>query len=201
LESENKSKISVKEKIPSKLMKKHLVYISFLIFLTFQVPLLWFAFWRAGNVWGDTGAERPGQIPLAVGWVALVATAAGFGALGSSIKYFLSPSDRVSIYDESIHAFISMHFIGASFGVLVLLLFMGRLVSGGLFPTFEYPFPSLTPFRLRLDGWGKVMIWSFIGGYNQYFLPNLLDKLMAKKPDDTLEGENKDEETKGPSPH
>ncbi|MDG4597179.1 MAG: hypothetical protein P9F75_16075 [Candidatus Contendobacter sp.] len=169
-------------------MKKNLFYISLGIFFVLLIPLLIFAYWRAGHIWGYEHGERPDQLIVAIGWIAIFAAAAAFGSLGSAIKYFLGPSNSgISIYDKSIHAFISMHFFGAAFAIVVLLLFVGQLVKGGLFP--EIDSSTLEPFKMRLDTWGKIMIWSFVAGYHEYFLPSLLEKIMPKQNETLPTGE------------
>jgi hypothetical protein len=67
-------------------------------------------------------------------------------------------------------------FVGGVFGLLVVLLFLGQFVSGSLFPSiFSIGFTHL---YLSPPSWAKLMIWTFIGGFSERFVPELLGKLV-----------------------
>lgn len=174
-------------------MKKHLFYVSLSIFLIFLLPLVIFAFWKSGNTWGLDPEEWPPQVIVGLGWLSIFSAAAAFGSLGSAIRYFLGPPQRVSIYDESIHAFIAMHFIGATFGIVLLLLFTSNIISGALFPSISAG--RLEPFAMRLGTWAEIMIWAFVAGYYEYFLPNILSRIVQKTDDDAHKKNNPNKET------
>lgn len=77
---------------------------------------------------------------------------------------------------------------GAIFAVVLFLMFLGGLIEGTLFPT-NLAFPdwklgdpivaaSLVPF-------GKLLLWSFIAGFAERFVPDTLDNLVLKGKDAT----------------
>jgi hypothetical protein len=76
---------------------------------------------------------------------------------------------------------------GAIFAVLLYLIFLGKLVSGGIFPEGLTPFhlswgpvhwtadPQMTP-----DNYAKLVVWSFIAGFAERFVPDTLDRLVSR---------------------
>jgi hypothetical protein len=79
---------------------------------------------------------------------------------------------------------------GAIFALVLLALFMGGLVSGQLFPEFansgglRYYIKKFTWIgdggSLDSLGYAKLMVWSFIAGFAERFVPDTLDRLVAK---------------------
>jgi hypothetical protein len=80
--------------------------------------------------------------------------------------------------------------IGAIAATVLYLIFIGNLVSGGLFPevscqhphtcatlqdVMQYYFPS------EPEDYGKTMVWSFIAGFSERLVPDLLQSLVAKQ--------------------
>jgi hypothetical protein len=77
--------------------------------------------------------------------------------------------------------------IGGIFSVVLFLIFASGLASGSLFPTLT-PQDGITDFKsfianLQPKGtieWGKLLVWSFIAGFAERFVPDTLDRLIAK---------------------
>src|SRR4029078_4561252 len=67
-------------------------------------------------------------------------------------------------------------FTGAAFALVLWLMFLGGLLSGELFPK-EIAGPLTSPIPKDL---AKLLVWSFIAGFAERFVPDLLDKLGLK---------------------
>ncbi|MCA1565636.1 MAG: hypothetical protein LC803_08350 [Acidobacteria bacterium] len=75
---------------------------------------------------------------------------------------------------------------GASFSLVLLFIFLGGLLRGGLFP--DYPDQDGATFihllrTVALDGtqFAKLLVWSFIAGFAERFVPDFLDRFTAKE--------------------
>lgn len=76
--------------------------------------------------------------------------------------------------------------IGATFALVVYLLFMGGILTGGLFPGFECSGDGFTSYRAFSNcsptsnsDVARAMVWGFVAGFAENFVPNILDKLAA----------------------
>jgi hypothetical protein len=78
--------------------------------------------------------------------------------------------------------------IGSFFAVLLYFLFVSGFLQGGFFPTFaEVPAGngsgiSISDFLAHgvpksIAEWGKLLVWSFIAGFAERFVPGVLDRL------------------------
>lgn len=67
---------------------------------------------------------------------------------------------------------------GAIFATLLFLTFIGGLVQGSLFPRFggDGWFDVL----FRPSDWARLMVWSFIAGFSERFVPDLLNNLILR---------------------
>lgn len=104
--------------------------------------------------------------------------------------------------------------IGAVFALALYLLFMGGVLSGGLFPDFECSGDDFTSYRAFADcnpttnaDVALAMVWAFVAGFAENFVPNILDKLAAdaaeEHPSDSgIEGAGRGAEQRGDAaPH
>lgn len=80
--------------------------------------------------------------------------------------------------------------IGAIAAVVLYLIFLAQLVKGGLFPNIDcasakkcediqglmHNFLPVTP-----ADFGKVMVWSFVAGFSERLVPDLLQSLVARQ--------------------
>jgi hypothetical protein len=75
--------------------------------------------------------------------------------------------------------------VAVAFAFLLYLVFMGGLLSGGLFPEFQrgdHSFRSISRFVLEMNpnsnaDFAKLLVWSFVAGFSGKFVPNLIAKL------------------------
>jgi hypothetical protein len=80
--------------------------------------------------------------------------------------------------------------IGAISATVIYLMFVGKFLQGGLFPVMDCLHGSKceTVLELMKDYWpktppdyGKALVWAFIAGFSERFVPNLLQSLAAKQ--------------------
>jgi hypothetical protein len=80
---------------------------------------------------------------------------------------------------------------GAIFGVILYLIFTGHLVQGELFPKINSETSeSITGLAFRVFSlntgpatgldFAKLLVWSFVAGFAERFVPDVLDRLIAK---------------------
>lgn len=84
--------------------------------------------------------------------------------------------------------------LGAIFAIVLLLIFLGGLVGGTVFPAFE-PLPckdcafsggiAAWPFWTKLcpsssTEYAKLFLWSFIAGFAERFVPDILDRVIER---------------------
>jgi hypothetical protein len=77
--------------------------------------------------------------------------------------------------------------IGGTFAIVLFLIFCAGLASGDLFPKFQpqQDVPDFVTFAtslhpVDLGQWGKLLVWSFIAGFAERFVPDTLDRLIAR---------------------
>lgn len=75
--------------------------------------------------------------------------------------------------------------VAGVFGVVLYSLFLTDMLSGALFPNFEgldeeyntiVEFFSRVGPKEQIDA-AKAIVWAFIAGFSERFVPNILDKL------------------------
>jgi hypothetical protein len=102
------------------------------------------------------------------------------------ISIFELENGRFSIFQAPIS--------GSIFAVLLFFLFMGELVSGGIFPNFHGLNFALHNFKWKTDSpllgpnYAKLIVWCFIAGFAERFVPDTLDRLIAKSRDTSGSG-------------
>lgn len=77
--------------------------------------------------------------------------------------------------------------IGGVFAIVLFLIFASSLASGTLFPTLP-PRANVSDFKTFIEHlqpentleWGKLLVWSFIAGFAERFVPDTLDRLIAR---------------------
>jgi hypothetical protein len=123
-------------------------------------PMAWFVFPAA--VLGATVNERSSTI------VAPTVERSGHRTVGWWLGWFLWKTT-----------------VAIVFAVVLWMLFVSTLVSGELFPAFtnvDQTFAGMDGFLAEIDpstnaDAAKLMVWSFIAGYSERFVPNLVQSL------------------------
>ena len=78
--------------------------------------------------------------------------------------------------------------LGGIFAVAAYLIFAGKLLEGPFFPAFKdtdsayeglLKFFDVTPAK-NIDV-AKMLVWGFVSGFSERFVPNLLDKFSQNK--------------------
>jgi magnesium-transporting ATPase (P-type) len=113
-------------------------------------------------------------------WFTLFSSSAFFSCMGSLVSYLSRESDYLDdIENESF--VLSVHIVGSIFGIMLLLLFMGGFVAGNLFPSFGYGgFFGIYHTVSSPQFWAKLFVWTFIAGFSERLIPNLLTNLASK---------------------
>ena len=120
------------------------------------------------------------------------------GALGGTIStYIRIKSLPLMDKEESIIRILAVlqiyitPVISGIFGFLLYLLFASGIVSGALFPefsglkdSFESAQSMIETIKIKtnLDGI-KALVWSFIAGFSERMVPNILDKIIKESDD------------------
>lgn len=118
------------------------------------------------------------------------------GAIGGAISYERRvqslPTGGESLGDLVMLSVGSGLFLspiaGGLFAIVLYLLFAAGLAEGAVFPKLgepNAPIRSLTEFALMIrpattSAWAQLLIWSFVAGFAERFVPDTLDRLIAK---------------------
>lgn len=109
--------------------------------------------------------------------IAVISGAALFGALGATLS-ILSRRGSLLIGTQQL---ICLQLVGATFALILALIFAGGFISGTLFPT---GLDSWFGVIYRHEQFAKLLVWSFIAGFSERTIPEILRKLT-----DRLSGE------------
>jgi hypothetical protein len=105
--------------------------------------------------------------------------------LQSLPSYGESLSDLVELSGRMTVRFTPI--IGGVFAIVLFLVFASGLASSTLFPTLP-PKTNVSDFATFIEhlqpentlDWGKLLVWSFIAGFAERFVPDTLDRLIAR---------------------
>jgi hypothetical protein len=119
-------------------------------------------------------------------WLAIFSSAAFLGALGATVSFI----SRHYLNERQLkrqQTLMGTQLLGAVFASVLLFTFIGGLVQGSLFPSIQVG--SWTDLNLRVPDWSKLLVWSFIAGFSERFVPDLLDNLIFRvsKDDESTE--------------
>jgi hypothetical protein len=129
-------------------------------------------------------AAGGGKIPaylryIAHEWLAVFSTAMGFAAIGFVMSFLsreaATPAQLAELKPASL--FLTT-LIGSVFGLILLLMFVANLIQGSLFPNFTQSARWQDLF-INVQDWAKLMVWSFIAGFSERFVPSLIKNLIA----------------------
>jgi hypothetical protein len=121
-------------------------------------------------------------------WLALVPLVGALGGLISSQRRVQS----IPSVGESLTDLTNLHFFGRSltasamsgaiFAAILCMLFASGLLKGGLFPTVDLNvrLPMDPNVHMPSESLARLLIWCFIAGFAEQFVPDALDRLVSK---------------------
>jgi hypothetical protein len=80
--------------------------------------------------------------------------------------------------------------VAVAFSWVLYLMFMGRVLTGGIFPAFSGdtdPFTDVPGFVAAVHpasnaDFAKLLLWAFVAGFSEKFVPNLISQITGSKP-------------------
>ena len=139
---------------------------------------------------------RSGFESLRITTILAVMSAGGVGGFVSAQRRVQSVSNRgESTLDlielSTLTGTLLAPITGAVFAAVLFMMFTGTLLSGGLFPTIATPKDSVAD-GMILEAftkgtgpatggdWAKLLVWCFISGFAERFVPDALDRLVSR---------------------
>jgi hypothetical protein len=110
------------------------------------------------------------------------------GLFNTYRRFNLIPSERLiaagpADWQMTLQIYMSP-LIGGLFGLVLYLIFLTGIVKGDLFPSFPCAIEKYQNLMqvlrncqpgLKQDA-AKALFWAFVGGFSEWFVPNLLDR-------------------------
>jgi hypothetical protein len=165
-------------------MRKHLSKVTF----GFIVVLLSLVALVTGAIWYFRGPN----------WTAPFAIVFAAGCLGGAVSY-VRRLQSLPTHGESLGDLVeltagsgvySSPVLGGLFASVLYIVFAAGLVTGTLFPALvnpstASPATTISEFLwkiqpLTVEAWAKLLVWSFVAGFAERFVPDTLDHLIAR---------------------
>jgi len=100
-----------------------------------------------------------------------------FGALGAAISLITrTRNNEYGLNKITTYEILSIQTIGGIFALILGFAFMGNMIAGTLFPN-PIVFTRIIYVQPAL---GKLVVWSFIAGFFERFVPNILGNFSKK---------------------
>jgi|SRR5579862_1826990 len=147
------------------------------------LPFLIFVYLKSTHPVPDPNSAGPGGwagLPIdyvSLEWFAIFSSVVFFGALGSTVSFF-SRHDLSDHLLKKQRTLVGTQLLGAVFASVLFFTFIGGLVQGSLFPDINAS--SWKGLSFRVPSWCKLLVWSFIAGFSERFVPDLLDNLILR---------------------
>jgi hypothetical protein len=131
------------------------------------------------------------QPRLVVSWLTLICgLVGGFVSIQQRLRKL--DEEDLTMLSESWSAVLLIPIYGAIFSQVLYLIFLAGLLQGDLFPAFYIPpfgdVPTDERFHQFLLGtypktgvdFAKLLFWSFVAGFSERFVPQLVNAMSAK---------------------
>jgi hypothetical protein len=136
----------------------------------------------------ERAARQPYDLPVTLLLVAFAGALGGFVSLQRRIQMIPTEGDPlVSIFElqNGVFSVYLAPLLGATFALVLFFIFLGGYLRGELFPDFTLPSLILGNFAwsgTRMSGgdFAKLLIWSFIAGFAERFVPDTLTRLVDR---------------------
>lgn len=108
--------------------------------------------------------------------IAIYSAVAAFGAIGAAVSLITRARNKKEVGNITPLELISIQTIGAIFAGILTLIFVADLIGGRVFPE-----PDLF-YRIIYvhPAFAKLLIWCFIAGFSERFVPNILNNLVKQ---------------------
>jgi hypothetical protein len=138
------------------------------------------------------GSTRQGAGPLTPALpiaLAIVSGAVGgFVSMQRRLQSITAEGTSFTQLEQGSQGILLSPISGSVFAVLVYVLFISGLMTGPLFPSFlpatstaVFGLPSLhSLYPEHVSDFGKLLIWSFLAGFAERLVPDILDRLVDK---------------------
>jgi hypothetical protein len=113
---------------------------------------------------------------------AALSAVAAFGALGAAISMALRYRPAITVQPTPTPLdVISTQLLGASFALLLCLLFLGKFIRGTLFPDPQNrQLSQWFAVMYSLEEFAKLLVWSFIAGFSERLVPDFIRSLSER---------------------
>jgi len=157
-------------------------------YMFFAIMLVVLSFYASFN------ASSAGRISIEMAMVMIVLFSGAVGGLVSMQQRYQSvPSegDQIDSVSELAHGFLTTFtplFSGAIFALILFFLISAGWLKGELFPNTEGLFRKAHTFFdfLGTPDYAKLVIWSFVAGFAERFVPDTLSRFLEKRVTDSV---------------
>lgn len=139
----------------------------------------------AGAIWLAITTRQPGESGLSIAFFLMFAAAVG-GSIDLSFR-----TTRLLAEGARSNAILNIAWkllVSMALALTTYVLFQSGIVQGSLFPQFasvDEPYTNMIDYLnhvkpLHNIDTAKALVWSFISGYSERFVPDMLSKVRAR---------------------